>query len=376
MNTTSCPPSYAHDQITRVTDSDPTCSLHIPTWLTLAIIVLGLRCSITYVHFRDWFTRQIYLKKYGDRKRLPIQPMISLYETLAQILFFILTSTNTVNVNNGTSFIALAWWGLGVALIEYLMFRRVISLGRKIIPLGKSQIERSEFNELSEFNIPLRIITTLFWICVVILFTVWNFTPLFVINHISLTIPARIGWICTIASQLFIYAGIVIQLQRCIKVVEDVIKAFGNNNNTISPTQHMAEKHAIQRMRSSIFITTVSVVAFNVTLFIGAVTANYDWYLLIAHAFIESCTYGAIIVVNVYIQRIKKRRKANQVVNQENNNNEGSMISNNSFVFATTSFVTTPGNNINKLDTIESNGGNTNSITTPNEEGRGTNSSI
>jgi hypothetical protein len=344
MNTTNCPPYYATDEIWWARLDAPPCSLNIPAWLTVAVWLCVSRFLIAFIHLRDWRSRQIYLtKKYNsvdNAKRLPVQPIASMYTAITQTLFFVLASTDSISVRDGTSYVMLAWWGIGFLSVEFLMFRRIVTLGHKIIPLGKryrsetagevsgsgsnnnhhlshsnsnsnrkntssSRRNFGKIEDLSELTLPLRLLSGIFWGGVVIVFITWNSMPILVLGNVSLLDRAKVaqgGWGGGLISQLAACVGLLFQMYRCICAVENMIDALPEGQTGVE------ERQAIQRMWYSIYTFIAAFIVLLSVVGVGAIDGNYPWYLILVIAFLDIFTTGSILAAN-WCTALSNRKK-------------------------------------------------------------------
>ena len=107
------------------------------------IVVILLRFGI-FLQFARLWRRARRLEKvnhvakgltsYGQKRRLPIIPSLHLLSVVILLLFFLLASTDKISASNGTSHLLMIAWVTPFCIIEGFSLRRIIFLGKKIIP--------------------------------------------------------------------------------------------------------------------------------------------------------------------------------------------------------------------------------------------------
>ena len=153
------------------------CSQSVVAWLTLASLLVTFRTFLSLWHFQVWFARErkrlqgtapnspktnpsakrLEYDRCLTNKRLPIVPVVSLLETIFEILFVILTSCNVTSTRDGSSGFILALVTLANHLIALMFVHRMVKLGRKLVPISRGALVMSESltKDLGTFNMLL-----------------------------------------------------------------------------------------------------------------------------------------------------------------------------------------------------------------------------
>jgi hypothetical protein len=150
MDTHSCPPNYATDQIFICsTSTPPLCNANLTSYIVTLVIFIICRIGLTIRQYQIWSMReklhsgnthhQSGLTR-RNNKRKPVVVFISIITITLLILFTILTSLNVVGCYNGTSGIILCLYFFPLKIAAALYSDRITRLGRTLIPLSKAQL--------------------------------------------------------------------------------------------------------------------------------------------------------------------------------------------------------------------------------------------
>jgi hypothetical protein len=153
----------------KVFDSVPySCQGSVAAWIASMVVVIVLRCAVLLGVWVVWFRRRERLKAAIEKKRqhhtlqqspnlrsaslksskpsladtrwFPLIPVISTFDTLLQILFFVLVTTKVISITNGGSIIVIAFWVFSVALIQLFALRKLVHLGSTVFKFGGERI--------------------------------------------------------------------------------------------------------------------------------------------------------------------------------------------------------------------------------------------
>jgi uncharacterized membrane protein (DUF485 family) len=153
MNTTSCQPGFASDQIMKCSITNP------PACDANLYVYIGVLCTLTVIRFLVciqqwilWYAREALRRKQHNEiiarqvrnrgKQLPVGPLLSSFTVIMFIVFTVLTCLDIVGCYgpfNPALCYFLFWFPMNIANTIY--FRRIARLNRALSPLMRTQLD-------------------------------------------------------------------------------------------------------------------------------------------------------------------------------------------------------------------------------------------
>lgn len=243
MDTTGCPESYATD----ISFEPPTpysqCSTYLPTFWGIVSTFAILRFIAFVKQTMNW---RAVNKRQSRKGRLPVAPGLSLIFVFFYSLLLLLAGLNIVNVNNGVSFTLYSLAFIPYALTCSLILFRTVRLGAKIIPLSRDMglVDRNlhKFGHVGKLLVAFQVFSI-----VLSSFALIVLSPIFPEQHDLL---GKLGFAFKGAFQLTFNLGLIVQFQRCIRVIQKTEAATKDIQAAIPKEKKRNLSQATRAMRN------------------------------------------------------------------------------------------------------------------------------
>jgi len=322
MNTNGCPPGLFTDDIL-IFDSQqqPHCNAPVAGYITLLGLQALLRVFVSVVQVRYWnnrVNRRTAQEHHHARnkRRYPIVPTTSSIAVVFQIVFLILTSLNLANTSNSVSVIMLGLFYTAVMSGQFLLVRRYIRLGKKLLPKGPG-MSVEKLNSLAVNDMVLNVL--LFGMRVAGLGMVIT-SILSVAAYPSSSTPFQIMEGFVGLYQVCAASSVAWQLRRCIRAVTNSRDAV--QGNIISDRSKASVEHATKKMRQQQIICLAVAIfggVFNLLVAVNVVQLN--WWLVCVTQFGYENLFEAFSVWNMTTSFEKSQNQ-----HQQNQTQEGDLV--------------------------------------------------
>jgi hypothetical protein len=123
---------------------EETCATNKYVYIGGMTVLTIVRCSFALFQFKLWRNREKKLAQRVGKKRgrIPIVPILSFVGSLALVLLTVLTSINIANSGNGIPTLLQGIINLAMYTQGLIMYKRIIELGARIIPLSKTTLTK------------------------------------------------------------------------------------------------------------------------------------------------------------------------------------------------------------------------------------------
>jgi hypothetical protein len=244
MDQFNCSFMYFTDSIMRYNaQSGKECDQSVIAWVVLGTLIVAARIYASIWHFQIWRAReQDRMQKQIEsgaktpgrlrndkslifRTRLPIVPLLSFMEALSQLCFFIVVSLNVASTRDGSSGFAISIIMIFSHLIAYVYLRRMVKLGRRLVPLSRKKLASGNMNTTRMKNLGTfdRILTLMFYLAF--------------LSSVSACICFLLGYaafpgdfelfrgaaVCLSLFQTFANLSAVYQFERCIGAIKEIL---------------------------------------------------------------------------------------------------------------------------------------------------------
>jgi len=146
----------------------------------------------------------------ASKRRFPIIPVFHLISCVVISVFFVLSITDSITAGAGTSYLVMIGWVTPFCIIEGIALRKMVSLGRRLIPWNGAMLSEN----ISGFDRRLSIL----WVIIAILF---SFTWIFgVIGcFVATTVSDRLSLFCLLFAQLVYFISLIYQVKNVLAVL-------------------------------------------------------------------------------------------------------------------------------------------------------------
>jgi hypothetical protein len=180
MNTDTCSGGSATDEIflsctNSTSNFIPPCTGNIIAYLVLMLFLIITRSIVVFQQYTIWSYREKNRRNFDDngnannnpnrhrggrRRRYPVVVFNGILTVIILLIITILTSLNIASCNNGATSVLLFLYFAPLLLTGVIYSRRLFALGRKLIPLSKTQLQLLEGQEakLVEEDLVLKIL--------------------------------------------------------------------------------------------------------------------------------------------------------------------------------------------------------------------------
>jgi hypothetical protein len=143
MDPTNCSSGTSSDRVILLPYSND-CTANFQIHVGMLSALSAVRIMVTCFQFRYWRAREIKLaeKSGKTRRRIPLLPMLSMASCVALVLFTVLTTMNIANSSNVLALLLFVLFIVPVSLQGTVLYRRIVKLGARIIPLSKTSLDK------------------------------------------------------------------------------------------------------------------------------------------------------------------------------------------------------------------------------------------
>ena len=142
-------PGWATDEIFIYNTSDYArqfCDLPITAWITVGIVLVLCKLSVSFTHAKLWIARTRKMKglyfQSQRRNPIPFIPILGVCSLCSYFLFFLLTSLNIINATNGWAPALYSCGWLFFALMTLLYRVKMVRLEKKLFkPMVRTKAE-------------------------------------------------------------------------------------------------------------------------------------------------------------------------------------------------------------------------------------------
>jgi hypothetical protein len=214
MNTNGCEPGLFTDRILNYASAeDEACTSPVVGWLTLSVI-----CVLFRIAHASRICFVLYRKKSLTSTHYVLLALHALTVSFA-IVFFVLTSLNIANVENSLSAFLVSLFLFTVGSIHLLFVKKMISLGKRIIPISRAMTKEDSFLLLETEDTLVKCLMAFSFICMC--GTVLSLFLQFILvsQNIETILPFQFGMGITAISQVFAISVTLYQFERCKRAI-------------------------------------------------------------------------------------------------------------------------------------------------------------
>ena len=137
MDRENCTGYQATDNLMFV--SPDKCAVNFVGFVIWMLLIATLKSAQAFGLFYDW--RKRYAKASKNSGRKPVVPLLLAFQALGEFIYLCLTATNILNAKNGGAFALYCWLYFIFSCYSFILIRRFINLGKRLIPIAKASIE-------------------------------------------------------------------------------------------------------------------------------------------------------------------------------------------------------------------------------------------
>lgn len=227
MDPTGCPPNTANDFgwrydtlviLSNNDSSDLRCTIRNVSALLGTLWALTIiRGLMSAKQMSDWIKREKRRKKQrAGMTRLPILPSLSILQTVVQAVTIGLFQYDLASTRNGTSMLLACAWACCSALQVATIFKKILSLGLRILPMSVKNAEAQSPNQLKQLDRFQKLSIGIFLVTQVFN---WVMTIIGATAFAGQAWTAQAFWLSMFVDSMCIYIAILWQYERCIKVI-------------------------------------------------------------------------------------------------------------------------------------------------------------
>lgn len=295
-------------------------------WLILSIVLLVIRWVVIAIQARESKKLSTVRMEYGNLEarrmkylgkfRIPASLTTSFALTIFQTLFVILASLNVINSRNGGSFFMLGLLSGITSFGQILHLRRLIELGRKIIPLSEKRFKNtsddSSMERLTSLNPTLRILIACALVSVILSISFF----MVCLSRERQLWAFEVGMLLTSGYVFFVTVAALYQFSRCLKAIAKLTYQSGGSsdetavvarppgdpatpaNKSHLNTKNDGVKRAVQAMRFRQFVTVgVSSGMAAMTVLIAVyIIPLYFWLYLFLYGYLDAFLSASLLL--------------------------------------------------------------------------------
>lgn len=314
MDISGCPKGFATDGVFRILPAG-TCDVPMSAFIAVAVVLCALRGVALVGHFLNWQRRSRHRatsptpSTMARRKQLPIATLISLLLFICYVLLFLLLGLNIANFQNGGALAIYSVGFLPFATLMTFMLLRVLRLGVSIARFDMLKVSENEILKLKTFGVLGKLLFYLqvlsLGVSSLILIIIGPIIP----QHEALL--GRIGFGFKASFLASSTVGIVYQLQRVLKVIDETIismeKSQVQSETFVSFYSEMKQKMRTQQI-------AVAVIAFPIAILYVLLTVDaipWLWSIIIPFT-MGGETFGALMVALVFNRSRSKTKRGSK----------------------------------------------------------------
>jgi hypothetical protein len=297
MNIENCPGGSATDQSFQ-SNITSLCDVSLTSYDAVTSTLLGIRGLSILALWYSWLRRRKTNLKKTDatvrkrwENRIPILASVNTVITITWFLMFLLVRFNLSSSCNG---VTLLLWSVifdGYAIQSWFFQRKIIRLGKKIIPMSIVKLERHTKND-SGFQSRLEKLQKLDANLMIIIFLE---VILAIVQTVSGTVmgliyPGEFVWIqltfaCEALCVLVLNAALIYQLERVITCIK---------TSTFDEIEKNKLARKFRSQQTHFAITTITIFIIMMQLVGGIFQAT--WYVMIPGCILETSTSSFAII--------------------------------------------------------------------------------